>query len=263
MSGYGFHILGHYNFGSLQWTRQWLPENNILRPDVDRKGEIKRDQNGDIIYKRPEIEVYIQSQYIALTGDIYGANHDLRDLNTVITELEQRFAEPNQLKMQTPTPAAPPSLKAPAALPPTQTTTPPIEQILNKARNAKNGDKFSKLMDGDLSEYNGDHSRADLALCSMAAYWTRADRNIMDAIFRISGLMRPKWDEQRGGKTYGELTIEEAIKNYRANPPHVSPSSLEATSTPTLALQKTGKLKATPQNTPKEKPCGKIPSGRA
>lgn len=243
MSGYGFHILGHYNFGSLQWTRRRLPENNIFRPDVDRTtGNTKRNQNGEIIYKRPEIEIYSQSQYIALTGDLYGLNRDLRDLSTLISELAQRFAEPNQLKIQTPTPTVPPSLEFPAALPPTQTTTPPIEQILKKARNAKNGDKFSKLMDGDLSEYNGDHSRADLALCSMAAYWTRADRNIMDAIFRISGLMRPKWDEQRGGKTYGELTIEEAIKNYRANPPHVSPSSLEATSTPTLALQKTGKL---------------------
>ncbi len=107
----------------------------------------------------------------------------------------------------------------------------------------KNGDKFSKLMDGDLSEYNGDHSRCGFGtVFPLAAYWTRADRNIMDAIFRISRSdATHKWDEQRGGKTYGELTIEEAIKNYRANPPHVSPSSRSDIHPLTLAPRKPGK----------------------
>lgn len=137
---------------------------------------------------------------------------------------------------------ADPSCEADAASSPTQATAPQIEQILEKARKAKNGAKFSKLMAGDLSEYNGDHSRADLALCSMVAYWTYGNRKVIDAIFRTSGLMRAKWDEQRGGKTYGELTIDEAIKNYQKNPPRFAPSAFEPTSDHALALQKGGEL---------------------
>jgi RecA-family ATPase len=34
----------------------------------------------------------------------------------------------------------------------------------------------------------------------------------MDTAFRMSGLMRPKWDEKRGQQTYGELTLQKAIE---------------------------------------------------
>src|SRR5262249_44036992 len=46
----------------------------------------------------------------------------------------------------------------------------------------------------------------------MLAFWTDKDRQHMDRIFRSSGLMRPKWDERRGSKTYGDRTIEEACQ---------------------------------------------------
>lgn len=35
----------------------------------------------------------------------------------------------------------------------------------------------------------------------------------MDRIFRNSGLMRPKWDEHRGTKTYGQITLDVACRN--------------------------------------------------
>src|SRR5699024_481429 len=34
----------------------------------------------------------------------------------------------------------------------------------------------------------------------------------MDRLFRLSGLMREKWDRQQSGSTYGALTIAEAIR---------------------------------------------------
>lgn len=34
---------------------------------------------------------------------------------------------------------------------------------------------------------------------------------LIDAFFRESKLMRPKWDQKRGGRTYGERTIEKAL----------------------------------------------------
>jgi len=33
----------------------------------------------------------------------------------------------------------------------------------------------------------------------------------MDECFRVSGRIRPKWHEQRGDQTYGEMTDEEPV----------------------------------------------------
>lgn len=44
-----------------------------------------------------------------------------------------------------------------------------------------------------MSGHGGDHSAADLALCSRLARFTR-DGDRLDRLFRRSGLMRPKWE---------------------------------------------------------------------
>ena len=84
-------------------------------------------------------------------------------------------------------------------------------QLVQKACNARNGAKFRRLYCGEISDYGNDHSRADQAVCNMLAFWTKKDPILMDQIFRQSGLMRSKWDERHGAKTYGEMTIENAI----------------------------------------------------
>jgi len=38
----------------------------------------------------------------------------------------------------------------------------------------------------------------------------------MDRLFRQSALYRPKWDEMRGGKTYGERTLDQAVAGQSA-----------------------------------------------
>jgi putative DNA primase/helicase len=37
--------------------------------------------------------------------------------------------------------------------------------------------------------------------------WCKGDQQLMNECFRASGRMRPKWDEYRGDRTYGEMTI--------------------------------------------------------
>ncbi len=71
-------------------------------------------------------------------------------------------------------------------------------------------DKIQRLWSGDTSLNDHDHSRADSALCCKL-YFYGADKHQIDELFRQSGLMRPKWDEQRGNQTYGEMTIQNAI----------------------------------------------------
>lgn len=67
--------------------------------------------------------------------------------------------------------------------------------------------------EGDLTAYDNDHSRADAALCSILCFWCHGKPALIDKVFRQSKLIRNKWDEKRqGSKTYGELTIENALK---------------------------------------------------
>lgn len=91
------------------------------------------------------------------------------------------------------------------------------EEILAKAKSAKNGEKFWRLYNGIIPGY-GSQSEADLALCKMLAYWTDNSVSTIDSLFRQSRLMRDKWDEKHGWETYGEMTIRKAIgqKDERA-----------------------------------------------
>ena len=70
--------------------------------------------------------------------------------------------------------------------------TPPLSDLdgalLDRARRATNGGKFDALWSGDTSRY-ASQSEADLALCSMLAYWTGNDRAWIDRLFRQSELM--------------------------------------------------------------------------
>ncbi|MEM5767916.1 MAG: AAA family ATPase, partial [Bacillota bacterium] len=84
--------------------------------------------------------------------------------------------------------------------------------IIEKAGQAANGEQFQRLWFGKWEETYPSQSEADLALCSLLAYWTGNDKAQIDRLFRHSELMRDKWDEKRGKHTYGEITIETAIK---------------------------------------------------
>jgi AAA domain len=87
------------------------------------------------------------------------------------------------------------------------------ERILYKARSAGSGDSFHALYaDGDWAgEGFESQSEADLSLCSRLAFWCRGDPQVIDRLFRQSALYRPKWDEPRGSKTYGERTLDHAV----------------------------------------------------
>lgn len=83
-------------------------------------------------------------------------------------------------------------------------------ELLSKARAATNGPQFWSLWNGDCTGY-GSASEADLALCSHLAWWTSGSPSRTDALFRQSGLMRPKWDERHGDRTYGQRTVDRAL----------------------------------------------------
>lgn len=85
------------------------------------------------------------------------------------------------------------------------------EELLAVARRAKNGSKFSALFDEGRIEGYSSASEAESALVALLAFWTVGDAARIDALFRRSKLMRPKWDEARGESTYGAQTIANAL----------------------------------------------------
>jgi putative DNA primase/helicase len=87
------------------------------------------------------------------------------------------------------------------------------QRILYKARSASNGDSVRALYDDGDWQGEGfeSQSEADLSLCSRLAFWTQGDPQVIDRLFRSSALYRPKWDELRGSKTYGEKTLDQAV----------------------------------------------------
>ena len=82
--------------------------------------------------------------------------------------------------------------------------------VIDIASKAKNASKFKALWSGDISSCTS-QSEADLALCSILAFYCSGNAEQVDRLFRQSALYRHKWDQMRGSDTYGNLTIERAI----------------------------------------------------
>lgn len=94
---------------------------------------------------------------------------------------------------------------------PTGTTTLADKDLIGRAKDADDGGLFARLWDGSTGGYKS-HSEADGALVMKLAFWSDGDRAQIDCLFRQSGLMRDKWDEDRGSETYGERTIRTALE---------------------------------------------------
>lgn len=96
------------------------------------------------------------------------------------------------------------------------------QELIERALRARNGDRFGRLWVGNPSDYENDHSRADIALCRMLAFWTGGNRDRIDRLFRLSGLMREKWDRRTGDVTYGAMTI---LSLFRHKPSELTQST--------------------------------------
>jgi len=89
--------------------------------------------------------------------------------------------------------------------------------ILNAGVGSQADSKFRLLLEGKWAEA-GYHSQSDGDL-ALVGHLLRAfkDLKIVDRMFRASGMMREKWDERRGEKTYGEMTLEKASESSEAS----------------------------------------------
>ena len=188
-SGTGFHIL----------ARGRLPG-----------AAVKNDAAG--------VEIYETGRFFTVTGDrLPDSTPTVRDCTEAIRAFYDRYS--THRAPQGDAVGAGDALDSnPQAMPTAHTTVRAgrltDSEILAKAMQDT---KFARLWAGDLTDYDGDHSRADNALCYSLAFWTAHDLAQVDRLFRQSGLMRPKWDSRRGRSTYGADTIARAADAQRDN----------------------------------------------
>lgn len=153
--------------------------------------------------RKPGIEIYTEGRFLTITGNhLEGTSQTINDRTAEILQLHNDiFAPPLDFSPQ---PELPKTNGNSASV----TTNLSDLEILKRT---KKDDKFNRLWNGDISEHGNDDSAADLALCNKLAFYTDKNATQMDRLFRQSKLMRPKWDKKHGAKTYGQMTIDEAI----------------------------------------------------
>lgn len=143
--------------------------------------------------RREKFEMYDSGRYLTVTGRrLPGTAATIEERSDAIARLHARiFGHTRVVTMQ---------------------SASDDDALIRRAKAAANGAKFSKLWEGDTIGYSS-QSEADLALCSLLAFWTDGDTARADRLFRRSGLMRAKWDERHGSETYGAMTIARAMQS--------------------------------------------------
>jgi hypothetical protein len=86
-------------------------------------------------------------------------------------------------------------------------------EVMSLLKKYDKSGKMARLLAGDLADYSDDHSAADLALLTGAAYYSR-DPEILDGVLRVSGLMREKWQDR---VDYRSRSIRKALKLQTKN----------------------------------------------
>lgn len=148
------------------------------------------------------IEVYDRGRYLTVTGERVP---DLPD------RPQERQEELNSLLAR----LGPQSAPTPPDLERCAQTALAAHEVVERARRAKNGPKFERLMAGDTGGYASE-SEADHALASLLAFWTQDSAVILEVI-RQSGLWDRKWERA----DYQRRTIARALSGcgeaYSAN----------------------------------------------
>lgn len=145
--------------------------------------------------RKGSVEMYEDGRFFVMTGNSCSEYESIAECSDSIKPLHEKYIGGGH----EPVAKAVPAVRLDTA-----------DQIIKAAAGAKNGGKFVSLYSGRIAGYTS-QSEADMAFCSMLAFWTGCDAEKMDMIFRSSGLMREKWDRAQSGSTYGALTIQKAI----------------------------------------------------
>ncbi len=157
-------------------------------------------------YEDGEVEMYDHDRYFTVTGrHLAGTSVAVHSRQERADQVYRKVFESKQ---------EPPKHAGTGERPGSHSLT--DDEIIDKAsRSRRSGEKFKALLAGNWNTYFKSQSEADSSLVFTLAFYTK-DADQIDRIFRRSGLLRPKWDEQHGEKTYGRLTIDKALATVTA-----------------------------------------------
>lgn len=135
-----------------------------------------------------KIEVYSRGRYFTVTHDhLPSSPTELADISDGLHWLFATFFQPR---------------RDPTGRPTNTREVRADHEIIERALQARNGDRFAKLWTGDWQAAGfSSHSEADLALCSHLTYWCNGDGAQVARLFEQSGLCRPKWLERHDYRT--------------------------------------------------------------
>ncbi|MEW6635612.1 MAG: DUF3987 domain-containing protein [Actinomycetota bacterium] len=142
--------------------------------------------------RKGRVEMYDRGRFFTVTGrHLPGTPRSIEDRQAEIEALHARLFPPSEQ-------APPDGVAAANGL--------EDAEVLRRAMSAANGEHFARLWAGDRSGYASD-SEADLALCSMLAFWTGPDEERIASLFSRSGLVREKWSRE----DYRRRTVARAL----------------------------------------------------
>ena len=119
-------------------------------------------------------EIYAGLHYFACTANhVPGTPLTINDGQALLDDIVARYAKPEPE----------PQKNKHSGCASAGTSTLPDDEIIRLASSAANGDKFSRLFNGDTAGYASD-SEADLAFCGILAFWCRTDPDAMLHIIR-------------------------------------------------------------------------------
>ena len=162
--------------------------------------------------RRGAVEMYSTLRYFTVTGNQFGLEYPFSDCTERVAVMHRKYLGEEE--------TAAGAQRAALPMPVGRGTNADmsVDAVLCRMFDSKHGQKLQDLYNGSWEQYgigDGSQSSADQAFCNMLAFWCRCDAALMDAIFRRSRLYRQKWDKRRGAKTYGQITIDRAIKDCR------------------------------------------------
>ncbi len=170
--------------------------------------------------RKNRIEMYESGRYFTVTGDQYedtatGVNDIQADLSTLHANVFGATSKPS--KSANPSASKVVKLVAmPVAVAPLAEDQVVVDAILVSSDAAT----FKQFMAGSWASMGyPSQSEGDLALAGLLARHCGAHPDQIDRMFRSTGMMRDKWDEQRGTNTYGEMTIAKALEGTSASDP--------------------------------------------
>ena len=139
--------------------------------------------------RRGNFECYDKGRHLTVTGNhILGTPDKINNNQETLDWFHRKFIAGEAKSDETEIHKLPDQINTESDQSPSQVSTAETKSIIEKIRASKQKDKFERLFEGDIAEYSS-QSEADLALCSILAFWTGRNNSFIDEVFRKSCLL--------------------------------------------------------------------------